>query len=313
MRKSPLVAIVVLNYNGEHLLRQCIDALYETDYPKNRYNVIVVDNASTDRSVHIIKSEYPKVKIVHSKKNIGVAANNFGVEFALKGKKTDYVVLLNNDVIVQKHWLTELIKASESDPTIGAFGPTVLNSNGTVQSLGGTVDLIGTPYLITRHKSTGVVDVSWISACCIMLKAEALNRLEYLVDPRFFIFYDEIDYCWRLKLEGYRTVFVPKAAVMHKGSVTIKTSNKKYNKFIMEHYKNKIFTFKKNFRMPLKQVLLFPMFFTTLILVSYWALRNQWGYGTSILKYFFTKENQTKGLNNIPLKKQLALLNLNVI
>jgi len=307
MKKPPFVSVVVLNYNGRHLLEGCITSLYKTDYRKDRYNVIVVDNASTDGSAEFLKDNYPRVKIVKSKKNIGVASNNLGVRFALDEIKSDYVVLLNNDVLVHRNWLKELINAVESDSTIGACGPTVLNTDGTIQSLGGTVDIIGTPYLITRHKSSGIADVQWASACCIMFKREALDKLEYLVDQRYFIFYDEIDYCWRLKYAGYRTVFVPKSVVTHKGSSTIKIDNRKYNRFIMEHYKNKIITFKKNFRTPLLQFLLAPIFFTTLLLMSYWALRKQWGYGLSIMKYFFTKEKQTKDLGKIPLKKQLTL------
>lgn len=309
MVKIPFVSVVVLNYNGKNLLPECLDSLYKTVYPENKFQIIMVDNASADESVEFVNSKYPRVKILKSKKNIGVVANNFGVKFAISKSKADYVVVLNNDVVVSKYWLKELVDVAESDPTIGACGPKVLNSDGTIQSLGGSVDILGTPYLITHHKSFGVVDVTWASACCIMLRSEAIQKLQYLVDTRFFIFYDEIDYCWRLKYQGYRTVFVPKSFVMHKGSGTIKVGNKKYNRFIMEHYKNKILTFKKNFRTPLRQLLLIPIFFTTLFLTSMWAIRNQWGYGTSVLRYFFIKEEQTKGLDRISLKKQVALFN----
>ena len=310
MEKLPLVSVVVLNYNGKHLLKDCIAYLYKTIYPKEKLQIIVVDNASTDDSIEFVKTEYPKVNIVKSEKNIGVVANNLGVNFALKKSKVEYVVLLNNDVIVHKSWLKELIEIAESDTTIGACGPTILNSNGTIQSLGGTVDVIGTPYLITNRKSTDVVDVPWCSACCILIKRDALTKLDYLIDSRYFIFYDEIDYCWRLKFLGYRTVFVPKSIVTHKGSGTINIGNKNYRRFIMQHYKNKILTFKKNFRTPLRQLLLIPIFFTTLALTSYWALRNRWGYGISILKYFFNEEAQTKGLDKVSLKKQLSLFNI---
>lgn len=308
MKTTPFVSAVVLNYNGKHLLKECLDSLNETVYQKERFQIILVDNASTDGSVEFTKIHYPDVKVVHSKENIGVVANNFGVEYALKKSKADYIVLLNNDVTVSKNWLQDLVEAAESDPTVGACGPTILNSDGTVQSMGGSVDLIGTPYLKTHHKSSGIVEVNWTSACCIFLKSEAVNKLDYLVDPRYFIFYDEIDYCWRLKYSGYKTVFVPSSVVTHKGSLTIKIGSKNYSRFIMQHYKNKILTFKKNFRTPLRQILLILLFFTTLLLTSIWALRGQWGYGISILKYIFEKERQTKGLEKIPLKKQLSLL-----
>lgn len=313
MIKTPFVSIVVLNYNGMHLLKECLDSLYETIYPQDKIRIIVVDNASSDGSEAFIKNNYPEVKIVKSKKNIGVVANNLGVEFAINKLKSEYVVLLNNDVVVKRDWLSELVKVAESDTSIGACGPTVLNSDGTVQSLGGTVDPLGTPCLIIQHKTNGVVDVSWVSACCILLRSEAIKKLEYLVDQRFFIFYDEIDYCWRLKYQGYKTVFVPKSHVTHKGSKTIKIGNKKYNRFIMEHYKNKILTFKKNFRTPLRQMFLIPIFLTTLFLTSYWALRNQWGYGISILNYFFIKEKQTRGLDKISLKRQLSLFDCKIL
>ena len=308
MERMPFVSVVVLNYNGKLLLKECLDSLLKTVYPRNKFQIIVVDNASSDESVEFINTKYHSVKIVKSEKNVGVVANNLGIKYAMKKSNAGYVVLFNNDVVVHKSWLKELVDVAESDKTIGACGPTILNTDGTIQSLGGTVDVIGTPYLITHHRLSGVVDVSWASACCIMLKSEALEQLDYVVDPRYFIFYDEIDYCWRLKLLGYRTVFVPKSIVTHRGSGTIKIGNKNYSRFIMQHYKNKILTFKKNFRSPLRQILLIPIFLSTLTLTSIWALRGQWGYGTSVLKYIFEKEKQTRGLDNIPLKKQLSLL-----
>ena len=114
--KHPLVAIIILNWNGKHLLRTCLSSLFKlTDYPN--YKVIVVDNGSTDGSVEYVKKHFPKADILALDKNYGYAkGNNEGIKYALKKYNPDYVLLLNNDTkIIQKDWLCRAVKSASTN------------------------------------------------------------------------------------------------------------------------------------------------------------------------------------------------------
>lgn len=118
MRKYPKVSIIILNYNGRKYLRDCLGSIEKnTNYPN--YEVIMVDNGSTDDSVEFVRKNFPWVKIIEVRKNKGFAAgNNIGIRHT----KSDYVFLLNPDTIVQQGWLSKAIETAESDPTIGIVG-----------------------------------------------------------------------------------------------------------------------------------------------------------------------------------------------
>src|SRR3989339_346256 len=120
---KPLVYILILNWNGKEDTLECLSSLKKIDYPN--YKTIVIDNGSTDDSVKIINKKYPKIKIIENKKNLGYAeGNNVGIRYALKNK-ADYVLILNNDTIVDKKFLTELVKVGESNEKVGIVGPNV--------------------------------------------------------------------------------------------------------------------------------------------------------------------------------------------
>lgn len=112
---NKIVSIIIVNYNGKHLLEECLKSIFELHFPKNKLEIIVVDNNSQDNSVSFIKKNYPNIILVEAKDNTGfTGGNNLGLEKA----SGDYVILLNNDTSVEKNWLNELIKASK-DPKVG--------------------------------------------------------------------------------------------------------------------------------------------------------------------------------------------------
>lgn len=111
MYKVPFTSIIIINYNGKHHLQDCLLSVFNINYPKKKYEVILVDNDSQDDSVAFIKKEYPQVKLIESKQNLGFAGgNNLGFSKA----RGEYIVLLNNDTIVDKNWLKELAKTADS-------------------------------------------------------------------------------------------------------------------------------------------------------------------------------------------------------
>ncbi len=113
----PFVSVVVLNYNGLRFLDGCLGSLARLDYPRDRYEVVLVDNVSRDGSVEIAEKRYPGVRVVRNERNLGFAGGN---NVALRSAAADYVALLNNDTSVDSHWLSRLVEAAENDPQVGA-------------------------------------------------------------------------------------------------------------------------------------------------------------------------------------------------
>lgn len=117
MDDRPFVRIVVLNFNGAHFLDGCLRSLERLDYPRDRYEVIVVDNRSTDGSAELVEKRFPAARVVRNERNLGFAGGN---NVAMSGSRADYVVLLNNDTEVEAGWLTALIETAEADLAVGA-------------------------------------------------------------------------------------------------------------------------------------------------------------------------------------------------
>src|SRR3990170_8146316 len=124
MKALPLCSIVALNYNGKEHLEECFNSIREMNYPKSRYELIMVDNGSKDNSVNFARKKFPWVKILKLDKNYGFAeGNNRGMEVA-RGK---YVIILNNDTKVDKNFLLELVKVAENNKKIAACGAKILD------------------------------------------------------------------------------------------------------------------------------------------------------------------------------------------
>ena len=310
----PFVSIVVLNYNGKHLLEDCLTSLSDTNYPKNRYRVILVDNGSQDDSIDYAKKNFPFVDILKIQKNQGFAhGNNIGVKHALKDRKIEYIVVLNNDTKVTKNWLLELVKTVNADNGIGICGPKVLNMDGATQSVGGKLDIFGTPHLITGDKnSPRSKDAFFISGCCMLIKRDIIEKLGYVFDPRYFSYFEDIDLCWRTWLLSYRVVCSYKSRIYHKFSQTISKDVKRGNLYLFHNYKNKILTYRKNLRTPLKELTLIPILLSTLIAIFHWSLKSKWMYGLYVFRYLFSKIDDNKQLRKISLKNQLRVLSLSM-
>ena len=147
---EPLVSILVLNYNGKRFLKDCYDSLYQCAY--SNFEIVLVDNNSTDDSVAYTRSEYPDIQIVQTGSNAGYSR---AYNIAFKESRGKYFILLNNDVVVDKGWLEPLVRAAEGDETIGALQPKIrsLIDDGYFEyagASGGFIDKYGYPFLRGR-------------------------------------------------------------------------------------------------------------------------------------------------------------------
>ncbi|MFQ5823394.1 MAG: glycosyltransferase family 2 protein [bacterium] len=247
----PLVSVIVLNYNGRKFLEACFRSLVKTSYPN--FEIILLDNNSTDDSVFYTKQNYKQVKIIQTDYNGGYSrAYNISFEKA-NGK---YFVLLNNDVKVEPNWLEFLVKAAEADEKIGALQPKILSMIDAgyfeyAGASGGFMDKYGYPYLRGRVFNTiekdhgqydDEVEVFWTSGAAMFLRAEALQKSNVL-DEDFVHHMEEIDLCWRLHLVGYKLKVIPSAKIYHYAGATIKPDS--FMK-IYWNFRNSVFMLFKN-------------------------------------------------------------------
>lgn len=295
--KNPRVSIVILNWNGWEDTIECLQSLYELVYPN--YDVVLVDNGSTDGSIdkikaycrgeltpkskyfdakghkmHVSVEEYTegharstdveknmdghyKLTIIRNGKNLGFAeGNNVGIRYALTAFNPEYVLLLNNDTVVDSEFLNELIGTAEKDISIGFAGPKVYyydyeGRSDIINFAGGRIDFhkwkafhIGfNEEDMEQHDR--ISDVDYVEGSCLLARRDLIDRIGML-NPNFFAYWEEVDWCIRCKEAGYRCVYVPSSRIWHKGS----KSTKKLSGFKEYHLiRNRLWLMKKSHNM----------------------------------------------------------------
>jgi GT2 family glycosyltransferase len=229
----PLVAIVILNWNGKHYLQQFLPFVLATTY--GSYKVIVADNASSDGSVSFLKTHFPQVEIIELDQNYGFAK---GYNEALKRVEAEYYVLLNSDVEVTPGWLQPMIELLEKESTYAACQPKILAyKNKTLFEYagagGGFLDAFGYPFARGRifdicendlGQYNDTCEVFWASGAALVIKATAFHSVQGF-DAYFFAHQEEIDLCWRLQLRGYSIWCCPQSVIYHVGGGTLPRGN----------------------------------------------------------------------------------------
>ncbi len=218
------VTIIVLNWNGLADTLACLESLagLEPDYPA--YDVLVVDNGSTDRSPAIIRERFPAVTVVENGANLGYAGgNNVGLYRVLR-QGSDYALLLNNDTEVAPDFLRRLVEVTESDPQIGIAGPTIYyyDAPDRIWSAGGHIDwrrgrtaMVALDEWDIGQFGTQPRRVDFVTGCALLVKRAVLERIGVL-DERFFTYFEETEWCVRARRAGFEIVHVPTARIWHK-------------------------------------------------------------------------------------------------
>jgi GT2 family glycosyltransferase len=225
----PFVSLVVVNYNGEGIIKLCLSSLTKVDYPKNRYEIIVVDNASTDKSISIIKS-FQRVKLIQNKCNMGYV----GVNSCLNKVKGKYIFILNNDLEMEKNCIKNLVKIIEKDKTIGVVVPKFINFyNRKIESSGTWVSrAFYNGHYTDSNEKPAVKEIPYLGI--EMVRSDILKKFGYIYDPDYFIYAEDLDLSLRFRLLGYKTVFVPDAVVYHMHAATTKKSKSYKMTFLLE-------------------------------------------------------------------------------
>ena len=230
------VAVVILNWNGEKLLRRFLPSIVKHN-PSEIADVIVADNGSTDGSAELLRNDFPDVRILRFDENLGFAA---GYNEAIRRLENDYdyTVLLNSDVEADSDFTTPLYDFMLRHPECGALQPKILSVENKTRfeyagACGGFLDRHGYPYCRGRIFSTveedrgqydKPIEVHWASGACLMVDNSAYLR-EGGLDADFFAHMEEIDLCWRIRLGGKQIWVEPRARVYHLGGGSLPASN----------------------------------------------------------------------------------------
>lgn len=219
------LSIILVNYNDRRHLEACLSSVLKTAshlLPE----IIVVDNASTDGSRAWLAGAFPSVRMIANPENVGFSrANNLGA----RESRGDFLLFLNTDTVVPEGALDGLLTKLASDPSICAVGPALLHGGRAFQvSFGRRVSfaaqfwqkLVLNPYFKVRMKRGGKDrSVGWLSAACLLCRRTAFEQIGGF-DENFFIYFEDIDLCYRLRKAGWRLVHVPAVHVFHEGGAT---------------------------------------------------------------------------------------------
>ncbi len=222
---TPACAIVLVCWNNRAYLEPCLDSLYGAGL-RHSFEVVVVDNGSTDGSQDMLRQRFPAVLLVQNHSNVGLGrASNQGIE----ATTAPYVLLLNNDTIVNRDSLDALIDHMIATPDAGAVGGKLLNEDGSIQAEYGNFSTLREEFLIatrigellwpgypSHHPSHDVRSVDWLSSACLLVRRAALSQVG-LLDESYFIYGDEADLQYRLIAAGFKVYYLPRATTLHFG------------------------------------------------------------------------------------------------
>lgn len=318
------VVIIILNWNGWEDTIECLESLYQNNYPN--YHVVIVDNHSQDNSIerirqysqselkasskffnyrennkplefiHLKGTDSPAKKLpvkslilIENKENQGFAkGNNTGIKFTLKHLKPQYMLLLNNDTVVDSQFLTELIKTAESDDKVGLVGPKtyLYDDKNVIQAAGGgNIDLSRgesheVAFMLEDHgEFDKTIKLDYVGGSCLLIKREVIEKVG-LLDERYFMYWEDVDWSFTAREAGYKSIYSFKSKIWHKYG----TSSEDYFKTYY-HNRNRIL-FEKKHAPPKVYKKFLRYYWTEILRESLYQLfyRRNWKMFKSLIK-----------------------------
>ena len=226
-KKELLVSIIILNYNGGKLLEECIESIIE--HTNCEYEIILIDNASTDNSHKECKKKFLEIQLVEKTENLGMSSRNDGIKIA----KGQFITLLDSDTIVTDNWMQSLLESyTKHGP--GLYQPKLLDKNNIkkINSAGNWINILGIGFSNGKgdndsEKYNKFETISYTSGACTFSSTEIFRKIGD-VDEIFFAYHDDLDYGWRAQLQGIPCYYEPTSIVCHYGSPTLQWSKKKF-------------------------------------------------------------------------------------
>jgi GT2 family glycosyltransferase len=246
----PDLSIILVGWNNKEYLAPCLRSLYACAL-RSRFDVVVVDNGSTDGSQAMLREEFPEVMLIQNEANVGLScASNQGIA----ATHARFLLLLNNDTLVNGASLDAMVDFMDAHPDAAAVGGRLLNPDGSLQAADGRfpslwrefsaatgLERLWPPIAAWRPDVEQARSVDWLGSACLLLRRKALAQVGCL-DEEYFIYGDETDLQFRLKREGWKVYYLPSATTIHFGGRSLDRWRRR--KMI---YRGKILFFKKNY------------------------------------------------------------------
>lgn len=247
---DPDLSVVIVCMNNKKYLEPCLQSLYNAGL-SHSFQVVVTDNGSTDGTQAMLREKFPAVQLIQNDRNVGLSrASNQGIQ-ATRGR---YVLLLNDDTLVNGKSLDTMVDYLDTHPKVGAVGGRLLNPDGSLQAAGNSFPSLLEEFLITtrlgnliwpnypdRGHPNQETPVDWIGSACLLLRRQALDQVG-LLDETYFIYGDEADLQYRLKRAGWQVVYLANVTTIHYGGRSMNRWRRR--KMV---YRGKMLFFKKNY------------------------------------------------------------------
>jgi len=271
---SPLVSVVVVNWNGEGILDRCLQALKEQTFQD--YEVILVDNASTDKSIASAEEFWPEILIIKLDRNLGFAeANNIGARQA----RGQWLALLNNDAFPAPDWLEQLVAAGRRYPESAFFASKLINASNesNIESTGDIFHVSGNAWHrdYNQPKEKAIREEGEVFSACAAAALYNRQAFEKVggFDEDYYSHVEDIDLGFRLQLQGYHCMYVPSARVLHIGSASF---GKESDITVYQVQRNMVWTYFKN--MPTRQFWKYlpAHLLSNAVFLLFYSFKGQW-------------------------------------
>lgn len=257
------LSIIIVNWNTQELLAGCLNSIYAHE-PDVLFEILVVDNASSDGSVAMVQGHYPSVQIITNQTNAGFAkANNQ----AIKLSKGRYVLLLNSDTVVSPGSLDTMVHFLNEQPKAAAVAPKLVNPDGSFQAsyadfptllsefllITGLARRVIGPHAPSPTPTAGEVarSVDWVAGAAILVRRSVIDEIGGL-DEGYFLYSEETDWCWRMQQAGWQVWYLPDVQITHIGGAS---SSKRSQESYVNLYMSKLLFFKKSYGMSYAWIL----------------------------------------------------------
>ncbi len=271
---QPLLFVVILVFDRHDDVTACLESLAESDYENKK--IILLDGGLSIDAIDAIRRDYPYLQVIPLADNLGYAGNNnIGIKAALE-QGAEWVLVLNDDTVLDGKCLSILMQAGEQDSGTGIVGPMVYHfaEKNVIQSAGG---LLG-KYWYSSHIGQNELDqgqfssvrrVDWVSGCSILVRREVIEQVGIL-DPNYFLYWEEAEFCLRAQEAGWKVIHVPQAKLWHKG-VQRDYQPKPYVTYYVT--RNHLFTLSKHHAPVIAWVYTLFQIFRSLIS---WTIKRRW-------------------------------------
>ena len=281
------IAVVILNWNGEQMLRDFLPSVVEhSALPSSMGEAVVyvADNGSTDGSLKLLAEEFPMVRTIVFEENYGFAD---GYNKAFEQIDAEYAVLLNSDVEVTPHWLLPLVQYMDAHPQVAACQPKLMAYHAKDEfeyagAMGGFLDRYGYPFCRGRifdtiekdcHQYDADVPLLWATGACLVTRLAVYKEVGGL-DGRFFAHMEEIDFCWRLRCRGYEVRSVADSVVYHVGGATL---NAGHPRKTFLNFRNNLLMLYKNLPENDLRSVFFVRGVLDYVAAAMFLLKGEWG------------------------------------